>query len=155
MANGFMGFILGGLGGFLGGLIIGALLMGALGYVMTGGTNIPYNTQHTKIAEGFKVTITHELTLKHVLSTEAAINPYSSLDVFTPHVVYGQSLWTFSSGDDIDVTMTIWGPGNDGATYLVEFGRHAGDAITIAGWNQSVSWPSNSNEGYASMSITP
>jgi len=153
------GFLFGGLlfggGGLLLGILLGALAVGGYGYFSTGGVNIPYDTVHTNIANGFQVTDMTDsagLTLRHMMTGSATYHPFASQDVFVAGQSYTQSLWVFEADGDIDITMTIWGPG-EGDTYSVEFGRHAGNTIQIKGWGFTFSFPSGSNVGYASCSV--
>jgi len=65
--------------------------------------------------------------------------------VFTPLREYYQSTWLWQRYDDTEWVMTIWGPSDDGITYLVEFGRVAANPfrITCAGQTielESVTW---------------
>lgn len=141
------GVLLGGLvgasGGLLLGVILGALLVTGYGLFETGGVNIPYDANHAKLAAMVTVIDTTNnapLTLKHVMTASAAMNPNAALDVFKAHSTYTESLWVFCSGNDIDVTMVIWGPGEDGETYVFGFGRHMWNGATISGFGQSVTW---------------
>lgn len=44
---------------------------------------------------------------------------------------YQQSTWHWLRAGDLEFAMSIWGPGDDKQTYLVEFGRVGGDAFKI------------------------
>jgi len=151
----FMGGILGGVGGVVLGLIIGAALFAGAGYVLSGGVNVCYDSNHSFISQRISIMDSTDgvtLTCKHVLSGPAQFHPYA-LDLFTPKKTYTQSLWTFSAGGDIDVTLTIWGPGDDSHTYQLEFGRHAGNKITIHSFNDTYVWEANTDRGYFSQAI--
>jgi len=152
------GGLIGGGAGLLMGILIGVLVFGGLSFVQYGGVNVPYNLDHLEISKGFTV---HDLTdgmpmnAKHVFTGSAVYHAFAR-DVFTPKTSYTQSLWIWTTGDsnDIEVTMTIWGPGEDGKSYLIEFGKHAGNAIQIIGFGQSVTWQKDTNEGYWSLTVT-
>jgi len=154
--KGFLfGSLIGGAGGILLGLLIGVALLTGAGYVMTGGVNVPYDSNHSYIAERISVVDSTDgvtLSCKHVMSGPAEFHPYA-LNAFTAKKTYTQSLWIFCAGNDIDVTLTIWGAGDDGHTYSVEFGRHAGNAITIHCFNDTYIWEANSDTGYLGTTI--
>jgi hypothetical protein len=142
MANPFKFLAIGGIGGVLVGILIGALIVGGYMYTQTGGLPVPYDTNHSYIAGKFTVTTDQgTCTLKHISTAPAVFSPNVPLDVFVPHKTYTQSLWTFDTANDIDVFLHIWGPGDDGKTYLCEFGRSGSGAMTISGFGQTISWP--------------
>jgi hypothetical protein len=154
MGKGLMGFLFGGISGLVVGILIGALLMTAFCYFQSGGTNIPYDQTINSIANKFTVrdiTWSKTLTLKHMLTAPSEIGANAPLDIFpfAYHKTYTQSFWVFCSGNDIDATMCIWGPGDDGKSYMLEFSRVSGNAINIKGYSLDVTWAKGTNEGYA------
>jgi len=44
---------------------------------------------------------------------------------------YPQTTWVWTRYGDVEVAMTIWGPGDDGVTCLVEFATLAGNPFSI------------------------
>ena len=48
-------YLIGGVSGIVVGILIGALALGAFGFVQGGGTNIPYDLTHSDIANSVKV----------------------------------------------------------------------------------------------------
>jgi hypothetical protein len=151
------GLSIGGVGGIVLGLIIGIAVFAGFNFVSSGGTSIPYDTNHSYIAERVSVydmTDGVQMTSKLVLEGPATFHPFA-LDVFqfTAKKSYTQSLWIFCSQNDIDVTLTIFGAGDDGKSYLLEFGRHAGNTIQIKAFNQTFSWAKGSNDGVASLIV--
>lgn len=154
-----IGGMIGGAGGLFIGLLIGVLIVAGFGYWQTGGLNIPYNTEHAEISKRFTVKDITDgvvMNVKHVLTGEAAYHAYAPQDIFIARKTYTQSLWFWTTGqsNDIEVTMTIWGPGEDGKTYAVEFGRHAGNNIQISGFGASVTWQ-DGIEGYWGLNVKP
>jgi len=147
-----LGGVLGGGTGLILGIIIGALIFGGFSWLTTGGLPVPYDTVHSKVANGFTandLTDQVSLNMKHIITGSATFHMYAvPQDAFIPKNKYTQSLWTFCSGDDIDLTMTIWGPGENGE-YMVEFGRHAGNEIVIRGYGNTFTFPKDSSIGYA------
>jgi hypothetical protein len=142
------GGILGLSGGLFLGIVIGALLMGGLTYVQTGGTNIPYNTQHSTVANGFIAKDTTKgiiWQLKHVMTTQGKYGgSYDTVESFW--------YWT-EGGNDVQVTLSIWGPLPDGS-YQCEFGRSVANGVEIAGFGHTINWPSASDIGYANFQVT-
>lgn len=156
MGRGWLGFLFGGIGGGLVGILIGALLATMFFYVTTGGFGVAYDLNHQAIAKGFTVIDATEnvyLNLKHVQTGPAEWYPYSQ-DVFTRGATYTQSLWIWCSKNDIEISMVIQGPGDDGKSYLVGFGRHMGNAAQINGFGQAFEWSKDSDVGYASCIVT-
>jgi len=51
---------------------------------------------------------------------------------------YQFSTWLWQRYGDTEWAMTIWGPGDDGMTYSIEFGRLAGDPFIITCCGQTV-----------------
>ncbi len=126
-------------------------------FLSSGGTNIPYATDHQDIANGWTVkdlTWNHKLTLKHLQTGSNAFSPYAPMNMFTPHMTYTTSVWMWTSEGDPDVFMTIIGPGNDGYTYSVEFGRNMGNEVWISGWNTTFTWAAGSSEGYRGVQVS-
>lgn len=149
MANPLGFLVIGGAGGLIIGILIGAALMGGYGFLSSGGTNIPYDQNHIKIANGFKIVDTTwnvQLAPHHQETAPITYSPYAPLDIFTPHQTYTQSLWTYTSGSDIDVLLVILGPSNDGHTYLVSFSRQMGNSASINGFGMSGGWQQGSTE---------
>jgi hypothetical protein len=142
MGNGLLiGGLLGGITGILIGIMLGFGIYAGIYYMQTGGTNIPYNSEHSKIAEGIKVTDLAtgvSMTVKHLLTTESQFYPYAPMSGFTPRKTYTQSLWMWCSGDDVDMVMNIWGPSDDGHSYEVGFGRFMGNPFKIEGFGQTL-----------------
>ena len=147
MGKGLTGLLFGGIlgasGGIVVGIIIGALLFAGFGLFQTGGSSIPYDANHVKLAGLVSAvdTTTHApFTCRHVFTTSTEFYPSASYDVFTPHHTYTESLWIFTAGSDIDITMVIWGPGDDNETYSFGFGRHMWNGATISGFGQTIVW---------------
>ena len=154
-----IGGMVGGIGGIFLGVLIGVAIFGGASFLQHGGVSIPYELTHTTIAEAFQVydvTDGVALNCKHVITMQAQFHAFAPYDAFTPRETYTQSLWYWTTGssNDIDVTMTIWGAGANN-TYLVEFGRHAGNALDIKGFGESASWTQNSVTGYFSLLVSP
>jgi len=155
-----LGFLVGGMGGLLLGVLLGVAFAFGFSYWQTGGVNIPYSMEHTKISKMIKVSDITDgvvLNVKHVMTTQAVYHGYAPLSSFESRETYTHSLWYWTTGDsrDIEVTMTIWGSAEDG-TYDIEFGRHAGNSIRIEGFGQTATWPQDGNEGYFSITgVTP
>jgi hypothetical protein len=158
MRGGFLiGGILGGAGGLVLGLIIGVALFAGAGFLMQGGTNIPYDSKHSYIAEHVSCIDSAipgggQLSRKLALMGPAAYSPLG-LNVFTKGKTYTQSLWLFCAGNDIEATMTIWGAGDDGNTYMIELGRHDGSTMQITLFNQTFTWASRTNQGYVCLNV--
>lgn len=135
-----LGFLaLGGLGGVIIGLVLGFAVFGLL----SGGVPVPYDQNHQQLASSFTVTTSQgSTTLKFISMAPAEFSPNVPLNIFVPHKTYTQSLWTYNSGNDIDVFLHIWGPGDDGKTYLLEFSRSGSDTININGLTHHIEWPS-------------
>jgi len=152
-----IGGMLGGVGGLALGLIIGIALFAGAGYFTTGGTPVPYDSNHNYITQHVSIRDTTdgvEMTCKLVLMGPAEFWPYKNMDVFTSGKSYTQSLWTFCCKNDIDVTMTIWGAGDDGKTYAFNFGRHGSNAIQITAFNNTYTWPKDGDIGYLDLTVT-
>jgi hypothetical protein len=148
------GALIGGTGALVLGLLIGALVIGGFGYFQSGGVNVPYHMEHNQIANGFTamdLTVTNTFKVRHVMTSEAQLYPHAPYAVFTARETYTQSLWIFTptAGDqkDIELVMLIWGPGNDGETYDVSFGKFAHNSITVHGWGHSHTWPEGDHQG--------
>lgn len=54
-----------------------------------------------------------------------------TLPIFVKNQPYPQSTWLWQRYGDTEFVMTIWGPGTDGKTHFVEFGRVGGNAFLI------------------------
>jgi hypothetical protein len=152
-----IGGLVGGVSGVVIGILIGALVFAGFGFLQSGGTNIPYDQNHVNIASKISIFDTTDgvaLTCRHAQTGPAAMHPYAPLDTFTARETYTQSVWFWCLDDDVDITMTIWGPGNDGETYYLEFGRHMGNAAEIKGFGYTATWEQGTTEGYAGWAIT-
>ena len=153
-----LGYLIGGAGGLVVGILIGALAFGAFGYVQGGGTNVPYDTNHSGIAnsvriqdKGFNVMLTvHHLQTGPIEFMATA--PQNVL-LFPAHIQTTQSIWIFTSGADVDVYMTILGPGTDGHTYSVDFSRLACNEILITCGNQTVHWLEGMDVMYSNIEV--
>lgn len=151
------GGLIGGAGGLLVGLLIGLAISQGFGFVQSGGTNIPYDQKHLNIASKITVhdkTANVALTLKHIQTGPSEFYPYAPYSAFNPRRTYTQSLWVWCQDNDIDVTMVIWGPGDDGKSFLIGFGRHMWNAVEIKGFGHVSGWGEGGPEGYADWVIT-
>jgi len=147
------GLIFGGLVGGVSGVVIGLLLGVAIAqgfsFFQSGGVSIPYDTQHSDIANQITVydtTVNAKLDLKHVQTGPAEFYPYAPMQAFRPRATYTQSLWVWCSKEDIDVSMVIVGPGDDGKSFLIDFGRHMYNAVEIKGFGQVSTWAEGTTE---------
>ena len=151
------GFLFGGIIGGAGGVFIGFLLATALflggGFLLSGGSNIPYSTKHWEIAHAITVMDTSAniaMNVKHLATMEARYSPaivyYPAVTNLERNTTYTQSIWYFSLGDsnDVEVTMVIVGPAKDGKTYFADFGSHLGHNALISGYGQTLTWTENS-----------
>lgn len=152
------GFLFGGIVGGAGGVFIGVLLATALilggGFLLSGGSNIPYSTKHWEIAHAITVmdtTANTAMNVKHLATMETRWFPAST--ALQKNTTYTQSIWYFSIGDsnDVEVTMVIVGPEND--TYHADFGRHMGHACTISGYGQTVTWGELDGQGTGLITV--
>lgn len=138
-------------------MILGAALTYGGTYLYTGGSPLPYDLNHKQLAEGFicrDATWGKELKVSHLKTKDAKFSPFSPQDIaFTPRTQYRISSWEYDSESDPDVYLTIWGPGNDGVTYLCEFSKSAGNEIQILGWGFNATFAQGSEAGYASTSV--
>lgn len=137
-------------------LVFALLVIGGCGGLLYSNTfqNQPTH-EHKAIAERFvvkDVTKDFYLTLKHRHTDIAEFYPTYELQI-TPGETYVQSLWVWCTKDDIDVVMSIWGPGDDGLTYLVVFARMMGNEALITGCDQTIHWMQGTTEGYASLEV--
>jgi hypothetical protein len=145
--KGLLGFVIGGAGGLLIGIIIGVIAATGFGYWQSGGVNIPYDQNHNRIAESFVIRdVTYGATLsrKHLQTGPIEFSPTAPFSSYFPaHLQTTQSVWAFCSGDDIDIILIILGPGNDTRTYSLNFQRLAANEISISSTLLSVSvrWP--------------
>lgn len=151
-----LSYIIGGAGGLVVGILIGAVLMAGFGFVQGGGTNVPYDTNHSDIANSVRVQdkqFNVNLTLHHLQTGPVEFDPFApqtfiydgggggdDKTLFPPHLQTTQSIWSFTSGGDIDVYMRILGPGSDGHTYNVDFNRLTGSETIITCGSQTVHW---------------
>lgn len=144
-----LGYLIGGAGGLVVGILIGALAFGAFGYIQGGGTNVPYDTNHSVIANSVRVQDKSNnvpQSLHHLQTGPIEFSPEAPLALFPAHLQTTQSVWTFCSGLDINVYMTILGPGTDGHTYSVAFSRLTLAETLITCGNQTVHWLEGRNE---------
>lgn len=83
--------------------------------------------------------------------------------IFKSQQSYAQSTWLMQRYGDTEFVMTIWGPSEDGKTYLLEFGRVGGDSfqIKIGGLTKftipaitEAQWQSGAMLGYYQLTIT-
>ena len=155
--EGFFGFVLGGVGGAVIGILIGVLIAQGLGFAQSGGTNIPYNMEHTVIANGFvvrDVTWGRTLSLHHLQTGPITFSPYAPLSTMFPaRHPCDQSIWTYTSDQDIDMVLVIDGPGTDGHTYLAIFSRQMANEVSIAGFNVTLHWPSGAEPGWQVLEV--
>ena len=114
---------------FLGaGFFIGSLAGGFVGQL-----TVP--ASHKAIVEKIEVKDTKAifaLTPIFVISKTATWGKGIPLSIFDYSSDYTQSTWLWQRYDDVEFVMTIWGPGNDGKTYLIEFGKVSNDPFTIS-----------------------
>jgi hypothetical protein len=152
-----LGGILGGGAGLLVGLILGVAIMAGAGYVLSGGTNIPYDQYHNAVAARysvFSVTWNKPFALKHLQTSvfvlQHSIYPYA---VFNEGSSYTQSLWAWTENGDIEVLMTVTGPTDDNYT-LIEFSRVCYNSVNIKGPGIDVTWPQGAEPGFAYTQVT-
>jgi len=67
--------------------------------------------------------------------------------VFQVGETYMHSVWLWTRHDDAEWSMTIWGPGDDGMTYSIEFGRLAGNPFKITVEDTEITVPEGSGSG--------
>ena len=161
MGNAVTALLLGGSGGLIAGIILGALLVGGFQYFQSGGVGIPYAQDHVDIAHNFAVAMDTrdgkiQLDIKHI---QTSTFTYAQ-DVLNEHFVmkkgevYTESLWAWcSSGNDVEVAMTIIGPSN--GSYTVEFGKVSFAPIYISGYGLHADWPGGETEGFAHVDVKP
>ena len=109
------------------GLIMGVFLSPAINSFL-----VP--ASHKAIVDKMEVIDTKanfRLTAKLVDSVSSEFGEGIPLATFDYGKVYGQTTWIWQRYGDTEFVMTVWGPGNDGKTYLVEFGKVAGDPFKI------------------------
>lgn len=155
-----LGYIIGGAGGLVVGILIGALLMGGFGFIQGGGTNIPYDTNHSGIANSVRFwdkSYNVFETVHHLQTGPIEFSPTAPMNLFPAHLQTTQSVWIFTSGADIDCYMTILGPGTDGHTYSVDFSRLTANEIEIvygtAYGNQTVHWFQGDGVTYSNIQV--
>ena len=84
---------------------------------------------HKVIVDHMKLTLVATglpLTVKFVDSVNAEYGKGCPLSMFTVSKTYACSTWVWQRYGDTEFVMQIWGPGNDGKTYDVAFGRVSG-----------------------------
>ena len=151
-----LGYLIGGAGGLVVGILIGALAFGVFGFVQGGGTNIPYDTNHTAIANSVRVQdkgFNVQLSLHHLQTGSVEFSPFAPNSVFPAHLQTTQSIWIFTSGNDVDVYLTILGPGTDGHTFSVAFSRLMGNEAIITCGNQTVHWLQGDGVMYSEIEV--
>jgi hypothetical protein len=151
-----LGYLIGGAGGLVVGILIGALAFGMFGFVQGGGTNVPYDTNHSGIANSVRVQdkqFNVMLTVHHLQTGPVEFSPYAPNSVFPAHLQTTQSIWIFTSGADVDVYMTILGPGNDGHTFSVDFSRLTGSETILTYGNQTVHWLQGDGVMYSNIQV--
>lgn len=151
-----LGYLIGGAGGLVVGILIGALAFGMFGFVQGGGTNVPYDTNHRGIANSVHVLDKSNnvpQSLHHLQTGPIEFSPDAPLALFPPHLQTTQSVWTFTSGQDINVYMTILGPGTDGHTYSVDFSRLTYAETLITCGNQTVHWLQGDGVMYSNIQV--
>lgn len=72
---------------------------------------------------------------------------------FAKEKSYRQTTWLWQRYGDTEVAMTIWGPGDDGRTYLIEFGRLGGNAFDIKCFDETASWARSTSQGWIHFTI--
>jgi hypothetical protein len=153
-----IGFIVGGVGSLLIGIIIGALIFAGYGYWQTGGTNIPYNQAHNDIA-GLITVFAGGLRcdLKHVASSTAEFLPGSIVDIskFAKGGQFPQSVWLFSEGGKPRLSLVITGPPDKSNAYILEFGRLSFVEIHVVcqRFSIDITWVQSGEQGYALKQI--
>lgn len=151
-----LGYLIGGVGGLVVGILIGALAFGAFGYVQSGGTNVPYDTNHSGIANSVRVqdkSFNVMLSVHHLQTGPIEFSPTAPQSMFPAHLQTTQSIWIFTSGSDIDVIMVILGPGSDGHTYSVDFCRLTASDTLISYGNQTVHWLQGDGRTYSNIQV--
>lgn len=149
--NGFLGYLIGGAGGLLVGVIIGAALVSGFGWIQSGGVNIPYDQTHSAIANHVKVrdvTWGRNLAVKHLQTGPVEFSPYAPQSIYFPaHLQTTQSIWVWTSGDDVDAVMCIVGPGNNSKAYVVLLSRMMANEASITCFNQTATWKKDTDVG--------
>ena len=166
--KGLLAVLFGAVLGLLPGILIGALVVTGVGYYESGGTQIPFNLEHNKIAAEINVRVDGKnCEMKHLLSTLAPFYPQTVIIDGEPSNSNPQgikniakfakstgnlpmSVWGFSQGGNIQVVMTVMGPpnSNDTNVYLLEFGRLTFLSVSITGLDVNVAWANGSWDGY-------
>ncbi len=158
--KGYLGIILGGIIGFLPGILIGALVVTGVGYYETGGTQIPFNLQHNAIAAKVSVVVDGKnCDLKHLESTLAPFYPQDLRNIAKFAKSTGNlpmSVWGFVQSGNVQVIMSIIGPPTDNDTiYVLEFGRLTSASVEIQGPSfVPISWIERTTNGYAMVDIS-
>jgi len=89
---------------------------------------------HRAIIENMEVIDTRanfKLTPKLVDSGVRSFGKGIPLELFTNYEEYQQTTWIWQRHGDTEFAMTIWGPGNDGKTHMIELGRTAADPFEV------------------------
>lgn len=55
----------------------------------------------------------------------------TTLEIFIANREYEQSTWLWQRNGDTEVAMTIWGPGEDGITVMLEFAKLGADPFIV------------------------
>lgn len=92
-------------------------------------------SDHLAIAEQFEVCdidYDTDLTLKFIGTSETAMLSVLELDAFALKTrEYQLSEWGFYTGKDSNAYLNIWGPGDDGETYSIEFVKMCGNTLEL------------------------
>ena len=79
---------------------------------------------HSSIINGMKIAVTYatpvDLQPEFLKSSSATWTLSVLSDNFQWSKTYSYSLWVYSCNGDPEVYVCIWGPGNDGKTFMVE-----------------------------------
>ena len=137
----------------VGGLLLAAVL-GAVGtyiFVVFIGTAMP-TAEHFALAKTVTIkdvendyTFTMSCIWAGKPSAAYALQTYE----FVPGQKYYRSDWVGRRNDDLEVVMTIWGPGTEGDDYIVEIAKSSMHSISIElPDGQTHTFPSGSGEGY-------
>ena len=97
---------------------------------------VPNNTPstHQAIVDDIEIVDTEinmKLEPKLVSSGTLEYGKTPELSTFTTGKQYPQTTWVWQRFGDTEWCMTIWGPGDDGETYFVEFGRLSSHSFII------------------------
>jgi len=94
----------------------------------------PVTPNHQAIVDDIEIVDTEinmKLEPKLVSSGTLEYGKTPELSTFTTGKQYPQTTWVWQRFGDTEWCMTIWGPGDDGETYAIEFGRLACHSFII------------------------